>query len=109
MMQLQNSEQTKILLVTLAETTPVLEAANLQNDLRRAGIEPWAWIINNSVAAANPQSPLLRKRARNELKEIKAVAATYAKRYAVVPLLEKEPIGKERLLELSRHEAAGRN
>ena len=107
MMQLQNAEQTKILLVTLAETTPVLEAANLQNDLRRAGIEPWAWIINNSVAAANPQSPLLRKRARNELKEIKAVAATYAKRYAVVPLLEKEPIGKERLLELSRHEASG--
>jgi hypothetical protein len=52
MMQLQDPKQTKVLLVTLAETTPVLEAANLQADLRRAGIEPWAWIINNSVAAA---------------------------------------------------------
>ena len=58
MMQLQDPKQTKVLLVTLAETTPVLEAANLQADLRRAGIEPWAWIINNSVAAASPRSPL---------------------------------------------------
>ncbi len=58
MMQLQNPKQTKILLVTLAETTPVLEAASLQDDLRRAGIEPWAWIINNSIAAMTVQSPL---------------------------------------------------
>ena len=59
MMQLQDPKRTKVLLVTLAETTPVLEAANLQADLRRAGIEPWAWVINNSVAAARPRSPLL--------------------------------------------------
>ena len=58
MMQLQDARRTKVLLVTLAETTPVLEAANLQADLRRAGIEPWAWVINNSVAAARPHSPL---------------------------------------------------
>lgn len=109
MMQLQDPKQTKILLVTLAETTPVLEAANLQHDLRRAGIEPWAWIINNSVAAANPRSPLLKRRARNELKEIHAVATRHARRYAVVPLLEQEPIGQERLLQLSRHEATDRS
>lgn len=48
MMQLQNPEKTKVIIVTLAETTPVLEAANLQQDLRRAGIEPWAWVVNNS-------------------------------------------------------------
>jgi len=59
----------QVLLVTLAETTPVLEAANLQADLRRAGIEPWAWVVNNCVAAAHPRSPLLRQRARNELGE----------------------------------------
>ncbi len=41
-------EKTKVIIVTLAETTPVLEAANLQQDLRRAGIEPWAWVVNNS-------------------------------------------------------------
>jgi arsenite/tail-anchored protein-transporting ATPase len=102
MMQLQNPKQTKVLLVTLAETTPVLEAANLQADLRRAGIEPWAWVINNSIAATVVHSPLLRQRAANELKEIEAVATVHAKRYAVVPLLKEEPIGVERLLELSQ-------
>jgi arsenite-transporting ATPase len=103
MMRLQDEKQTKILLVTLAETTPVLEAAGLQADLRRAGIEPWAWIINNSVAAAHPLSPLLRQRAHNELREIEAVANEHSHRYAVVPLLREEPVGIAHLLELARH------
>ncbi|MFZ1500761.1 MAG: arsenical pump-driving ATPase [Giesbergeria sp.] len=101
MMQLQDPKQTKVILVTLAETTPVLEAANLQNDLRRAGIEPWAWVINNSVAAARVTSPLLRQRARNELREIDAVTTQHAKRWAIVPLLSEEPVGIARLLELA--------
>jgi len=101
MMQLQDPRQTKVLLATLAETTPVLEAANLQQDLRRAGIEPWAWVINNSVAASRPTAALLRQRAQNELKEIDAVATHHARRYAVVPLLKQEPVGVERLLQLA--------
>jgi len=102
MMQLQDEERIKVLLVTLAETTPVLEAAGLQNDLRRAGIEPWAWVINNSLAAARPSSALLRQRAHNELKEIHAVASQHARRYALVPLLAEEPVGVERLRALSQ-------
>lgn len=101
MMQLQDPQRTKVLLVTLAETTPVLEAASLQDDLRRAGIEPWAWIVNNSVAAAQPHSPLLKQRARNELQEIDAVAERHAQRYAVVPVLKEEPVGVDRLLTLA--------
>jgi len=98
MMQLQNQKQTKVFIVTLAETTPVLEAVNLQADLRRAGIEPWAWIINNSIAAAaDLSSPLLIQRAQNELKEIDAVAFHHASRYAVIPLMKQEPIGKKLL------------
>lgn len=104
MMQLQDPQQTKVLIVTLAETTPVLEAANLQNDLRRAGIEPWAWVINNSIAATTVASPLLRQRAMNEVREIDAVAHQHAHRYAVVPLLSEEPVGVDRLLALAgRH------
>ena len=102
MMQLQDPKKTKVLLVTLAETTPVLEAANLQADLRRAGIEPWAWVINNSIAATTTQSPLLRRRAKNELREIEHVASEHARRYAVIPLMAEEPIGVERLLKLSK-------
>jgi arsenite-transporting ATPase len=101
MMQLQDPKRTKVLIVTLAETTPVLEAAKLQADLRRAGIEPWAWVINNSVAAARPRFQLLRQRAQNQLAEVEKVATVHARRYAAVALLEEEPIGVERLLQLA--------
>ena len=101
MMQLRDPKQTKVLLVVLAETTPVLEAASLQADLRRAGIEPWAWVVNCSVAKAHPRSPLLRQRALNELREIDAVATRHSRRFAVVPLLQQEPVGVEHLLELA--------
>ena len=101
MMQLQDPQRTKVLLVALPEPTPVLEAANLQSDLRRAGIEPWAWVINNSMAAAAPRSPLLRQRAENELVEIDAIAKNHARRYAVVPLQRIEPVGVHRLRDLA--------
>jgi arsenite-transporting ATPase len=103
MMQLQDPNQTKVLIVTLAENTPVLEAASLQSDLRRAQIEPWAWVINNSLAMANPTSALMRQRASNELTQIEAVTRVHAKRWAVVPLQAEEPIGVERLMKLARH------
>ena len=101
MMQLQDPAQTKVLIVTLAETTPVLEAAALQADLQRAGITPWAWVVNNSVAASQTRSPLLRQRAVNEMREIATVAQCHAQRHAVVPLLAQEPVGIARLLPLS--------
>jgi len=97
MMRLQDPEQTKVLIATLAETTPVLEAANLQEDLRRAGIEPWAWIVNNSLAAAKPTSALLRQRALQEQQQIENVGQRHAKRLAIVPMQMQEPVGVERL------------
>ncbi|KXW57342.1 arsenical pump-driving ATPase [Ferrovum myxofaciens] len=107
MMQLQNPKQTKVLLVTWAETTPVLETANLQADLRRAGIEPWAWIVNQSIAAAHPRAHLLRQRAHNELGEIHAVSTQHARRYALVPLMKHEPVGVNSLLELINQRIEG--
>lgn len=100
MTRMQDPDHTSIVLVTLAETTPVLETANLQAELRRAGIEPWGWVINNSIAAAEPHSPILKQRAHNELNEIEAVERLHATRYAVVPLLNEEPTGANRLLKL---------
>ena len=93
MMQLQNQQQTRIIIVTLAETTPVLEAASLQEDLRRAGIEPWAWIVNQSLAAAHPASQLLALRAEHEWAQLEAVQQQYANRVAVVPVQAEEPVG----------------
>lgn len=106
MMQLQDPARTKVLIVTLAETTPVLEAAGLQADLRRAGIEPWAWVINNSLAFAQTASPLLRQRAVNELAQLDAVMARHARRCAVVPLLAEEPVGVARLRQLTERRDA---
>ena len=81
--------------------TPVLEAAELQGDLERAGIRPWAWVINNSLAAAEPTSPLLRRRAAAEIAQIDTVRNDYADRIAVVPLLAVEPVGIPALTQLA--------
>ncbi|MBT0460639.1 arsenical pump-driving ATPase [Morganella morganii] len=101
MMQLQDQERTKVIITTLAETTPVLEAENLQNDLMRAGIHPWAWVINNSLSVTETTSALLLSRAEQEIPQIKKVASSLAKRAAIVPLLENEPVGTVALSRLA--------
>ncbi|WP_348685816.1 arsenical pump-driving ATPase [Aeromonas bestiarum] len=103
MMQLQDPKQTKVLIVTLPEPTPVQEAANLQTDLRRAGIEPWGWLINHSLQQEAVSSPLLQLRAERQLPHIEAVEQLHASRYAVVPLLAEEPVGPDALRRLCQH------
>lgn len=100
MMQLQNQERTKVILVTLAETTPVLEAANLQADLERAGIQPWAWVVNNSLLAAKTTSVLLRQRAGHEAEHLRNIQQ-HSQRLAVIPLQADEPRGQKKLRELA--------
>ncbi|WP_434524798.1 arsenical pump-driving ATPase [Photorhabdus asymbiotica] len=101
MMQLQDPERTKVIITTLPETTPVLEAENLQNDLMRADIHPWAWVINNSLSVTETISPLLLSRAEQEVPQIEKVGSTLTKRVAIVPLLEDEPIGVSALSKLA--------
>jgi arsenite-transporting ATPase len=103
LMLLQDAELTKVLLVTTAEPTPVTEAAGLQDDLLRAGIRPWAWVVNASVAAAGPESALLRHRGMAELPEFARVDRL-AQRVASVPLLAQEPTGSDALMALTRGE-----
>ena len=100
LMLLQDADLTKVLLVTTPEPTPVSEAAGLQDDLQRAGIRPWAWVVNASVAAAGPESALLRHRAAAELTEFERVSEL-ADRVAAVPLLAHEPTGAAALDELA--------
>jgi arsenite-transporting ATPase len=99
LMRLQDPQQTKVVLVTLAEPTPVTEARVLQDDLERAGIHPWAWVVNSSLLAARPDSAFLRARATNEAQLIEAVEAMAA-RVAIVPLLAHEAVGVSRLAAL---------
>jgi len=102
LMMLQDGAYTKILIVALPETTPILEASALQDDLRRAGIEPYAWVINASLAAAQPVDPLLRSRAAAEVSQVAKVIEALARRVALVPFQAEEPVGAERLLALTK-------
>jgi arsenite/tail-anchored protein-transporting ATPase len=97
MMRLQDPRHTRIIVATLPETTPVLEAEQLQADLRRAGIEPWAWVINQSLAAAETADPVLRARAAAERPLIARVMDELARRSAIVPLQAIAPAGADRL------------
>jgi arsenite-transporting ATPase len=104
LMRLRDPAYTKILLVTLPEPTPVLEAAQLQTDLRRAGIEPFAWVINASLAAARPRDPVLVQRASAEREQIRTVQVEHARRVVIVPWAIEEPTGPERLRRLAQSE-----
>ena len=66
----------------------------------RAGIRPWAWVVNASLAAARPTSPFLRSRASSEVEQIDRVRR-FSDRIALVPLLPAEPIGREKLAALT--------
>lgn len=101
LMRLQDRAHTKMLIVTLAEATPVLEAEALAEDLARAGIHPWAWVINDSLAAADTDDPLLLRRAENERVQIHRVLDHDAERCALVPLLAGEPVGVPALRSLA--------
>ena len=91
---------TRVLLVSLPEATPVHEAAALQEDLRRAQIEPVAWIINQSFATSGSCDPLLRARGRSEVPYIREVAETLSPRSVLVPWVAEEPVGPDRLRQL---------
>ncbi len=102
LMRLQDPDYTRIVLVTLPETTPVSEAAALQEDLRRAHIEPFAWVINRCLCVAGTRDPLLHNRLARERVQIERVTATLAKRSYIVGWRSLPPVGIQELEKLSR-------
>ena len=78
--RLRDPAFTRVFICTLAEATPVHEAADLQKDLRRAGIEPFAWIINQSLAPLDVSDPILKARKTQESKYISEVIEKHATR-----------------------------
>jgi arsenite-transporting ATPase len=99
--RLRDPEFTRILLVTLPEATPVHEAARLQNDLDRAGIKPYAWVINQSFARSVVRDPVLVERGWREEPFVAELRDRLAARFAVVPWKPEAPVGPERLRELA--------
>lgn len=100
LMRLQDPGYTRILLVTLPEVTPVSQAAALQDDLRRAGIEPHAWVLNKSVLAAGTHDPLLTARLAGEAAQIERMSHGLAKRLYALPWCPVPPVGVTELAKL---------
>ncbi|MCT4780402.1 MULTISPECIES: arsenical pump-driving ATPase [Exiguobacterium] len=99
--QLRDANRTHVIITTLAEATPVFEAGRLQEDLRRAGIEPMAWIVNQSFAATATHDPILGHKAEAErpwLEEVDRLSQQMA-----VVAWQPEPVsGYHHLLALSK-------
>jgi arsenite-transporting ATPase len=102
--RLRDPNFTRVLIVTLAEATPVHEAAALQRDLRRAEIEPYAWVINQVLSPLPLTDPLLQQRQRHEQQYLREVQAKHASRVAIIPWQIEPPIGLQALRRLSRSE-----
>lgn len=100
--RLRDPAFTRILLVTLPEATPVHEAAALQEDLRRAHIEPFAWIINQSLLNSGSCDPLLQRREAAEHPYLNEVVERHATRTAWLPWQAEEPVGPDALARLAQ-------
>lgn len=92
-MSLQDQALSKIILVSLPETTPMREAGDLQNDLKRASIRPYAWLINQSLSMLSGISdPLLKSRANAEIEVIKTIKTEYADRTFGIPFIAEKKL-----------------
>jgi arsenite-transporting ATPase len=98
--RLRDPDYTRVLVVTLPEPTPVHEAAALQEDLRRARIEPWAWVVNQSFSQCPTHDPVLAVRGQGELPFIREITGGLSARAALIPWVRTEPVGPDQLTQL---------
>ncbi|WP_078592729.1 arsenical pump-driving ATPase [Evansella clarkii] len=98
--RLRNKEETDVIVVTLPEATPVLEASRLEEDLERAEITPSWWVINQSLAAADTTDPILKARGNHEVRWIREVWSR-AENTVLIPWIKDEIQGADALRKLT--------
>ena len=103
--RLRDPAFTRVLIVTLPEATPVHEAAALQRDLRRAEIEPYAWVINQVLSPLRITDPLMKQRQQHEQKYLREVEEVHANRVAIIPWQLEPPTGLAALGRLTHLES----
>ena len=103
--RLRDPAFTRVIVTTLAEATPVHEAERLQQDLTRAGVHPYAWVVNQSLLASRTKDPLLAARGQYEVPFIRRVAEQLSSRCALIPWLPEPPVGVEGLAQITRRAA----
>ncbi|MFC0274054.1 arsenical pump-driving ATPase [Metabacillus herbersteinensis] len=97
--RLRDPKETGVVIVTLAEATPVLEAGRLQEDLKRAQIEPKWWVINQSLYATDTKDTVLKGRAISEKSWIQKVTLDFSSHTAIIPWMKEEKLGYEKLMD----------
>ncbi|MFE3982628.1 MULTISPECIES: arsenical pump-driving ATPase [unclassified Priestia] len=97
--RLRNPKETSVVIVTLAEATPVLEANRLQEDLKRAEITPKWWVINQSLYATDTKDAILKGRSQAEKAWIKKIKNELTSNCAIIPWQPEEKIGYEKVKE----------
>jgi arsenite-transporting ATPase len=105
--RLRDPRFTRVLLVALPEATPVHEARALQADLARAGIAPFAWIVNQSLTPVCVRDPVLAARRAAERPYLDEVASV-SRTVAVVPWVPEPPRGADALTALAATSRAAR-
>ncbi|HDR4712589.1 arsenical pump-driving ATPase [Bacillus anthracis] len=95
--RLRNPEETSVVIVTLAEATPVHEASRLQEDLKRADITPKWWVINQSFYATHTSDLVLRGRAQSEIQWIQEVQKESQNNCVIIPWQSDDIVGYEKL------------
>jgi arsenite/tail-anchored protein-transporting ATPase len=88
--RIRDPQFTKVVIVTLPEATPTHEASALQEDLRRAGIEPHGWIVNRCFAVSDTQDPTLCAKGMDELTYIDEILERHARKTIVFPWVPEE-------------------
>ncbi|HSA05665.1 MAG TPA: arsenical pump-driving ATPase [Candidatus Gastranaerophilales bacterium] len=102
--RIRDPKFTKVLIVALPEATPVHEAEALQNDLRRADIEPYGWIINRSFAVSGTKDPTLQSKGLYEFKYIDEITDALSEKTVLSPWVGEELVGAENLKLLMKGE-----
>jgi arsenite/tail-anchored protein-transporting ATPase len=100
--KIRNPKETAVVIITLAEATPVLEASRLQDDLKRADIVPVWWVINQSLLQTGTTDPVLQVKAFAEKEWINNVTKKYSQRTAAIPWMEDEKIGYNKMKDFSK-------
>jgi arsenite-transporting ATPase len=98
--RIRDPKYSKVVIVALPEATPTHEASSLQDDLRRAGIEPHGWIINRSFAVSGTEDPALCAKGLDELLYIEEIIKLHATRVVLSPWVAEELSGTNSLMKL---------
>jgi arsenite/tail-anchored protein-transporting ATPase len=101
--KLRNQQETAIVIVTLAEATPVMEASRLQEDLKRASIHPEWWVINQNLLQTKTNDPVLKGKALSEKEWILKVQEQFAEKTATIPWMEEEKTGYNKLIDYMKY------